>query len=157
MKKEKDFYQISQKLILENSLGEILLLKALERHGTYAGFYDFPGGRIHTDEFTVPLVKILEREVNEEIGQVRYKLNPRPVAISRHLIPAHISSLKRDVHVLYLMYEADYISGDIVISDEHAAYQWIDLTKADPAKYLKLGNLEGVLIYLNAMRVDNLV
>jgi 8-oxo-dGTP pyrophosphatase MutT (NUDIX family) len=147
-KSEKDFYQLSQKLILKNKKGEILLCKALEHHGTYAGYYDFPGGRIHVDEFTTPLTEALKREVREEIGDVQYKLNPRPVAVARHLIPAHISSLKRDVHNLYLLYEAEYISGEITLSHEHTGYKWVDLTREDPAKYLKSGNLEGLRMYL---------
>jgi 8-oxo-dGTP diphosphatase len=145
---EKDFYQISQKLILKNSAGEILLLKARDDHGTYVGFYDLPGGRIDVGEFTTPLPDILRREIDEEIGEVKYKLNPKPVAVSRHLIPANISSLKRDVHVLYLLYEADYISGEITISHEHTGYKWVNLTKENPARYLKLGNLEGMQMYL---------
>lgn len=146
----KDFYQISQKLILKNKAGEVLLLKALDNHGTYAGFYDLPGGRINVDEFTIPLTDVLEREVREEIGNIQYKLNSKPVAVARHLIPAHISALKRDVHNLYLLYKAEYVSGDIVLSHEHTGYKWVDLTKEDPAKYLKSGNLEGIRMYLNS-------
>lgn len=147
-KSEKDFYQISQKLILKNKSGQILLLKALDHHATYSGFYDFPGGRIHKDEFTVPFDKALNREVREEIGAVKYKLNPRPVAVSRHLISANVSSLKRDVHVLYLLYEADYISGDIIISDEHAGFIWEDPQVIELEKLLKSGNLDGLRMYL---------
>lgn len=147
-KSEKDFYQISQKLILKNKDGKILLLKALDFHGIYAGFYDFPGGRIHKDEFTIPLSDVLNREVKEEIGAVKYKLNPRPVAVARHLIPAKISSLKRDVHVLYLLYEADYTSGEINISDEHTGYIWEDPNTIELKKLLKSGNLDGLRMSL---------
>jgi 8-oxo-dGTP pyrophosphatase MutT (NUDIX family) len=153
MKKEPDFYQVSLKLILKNNNNEILLMKALPKD-TYGGFYDFPGGRVDMDEFSIPLPEVLKREVREEIGEVDYKLNPIPVAVARHLIPANISVHKRDVHVLYLLYEGTYSKGDITISHEHTGHEWVDLTKEDPEKFLKSGNLEGVKMYLKRNRVE---
>lgn len=146
-KKEYDYYQISQKLILWNDKGEALLLKALPKD-TYAGFYDLPGGRIDVGEFNTPLPDILKREVREEVGDIQYTLNPVPVAVGRHLIPANISSSGQDKHVLYLLYEGKYQSGEIKTSHEHTAYRWIDLKKEDPAKLLKSGNLEVLRMYL---------
>lgn len=144
---ERDFYQVSLKLALRNAKGEVLFMQAQDRD-TYAGFYDLPGGRINEDEFTVPLTDVVHREVREEIGDVAYELNPKPVAVGRHLIPARISKHKRDVHVLYLLYEGFYTSGDIIISHEHQGYQWLDPCAIDLAKYLKSGNLEVMRMYL---------
>ncbi|MFH0951910.1 MAG: NUDIX hydrolase [Patescibacteria group bacterium] len=146
-KKEFDYYQISQKLLLKNSKDEVLMLKALPKD-TYAGFYDFPGGRINTDEFTIPLPEVLQREVREEIGDVQYTLNTAPVAVGRHLIPANISRSGRDTHVLYLLYEGEYQSGEVTISHEHTGMKWVDLTKEDPEKLLSSGNLEVLQMYL---------
>jgi len=147
-KTPRDFYQISLKLILKNGKGEVLLMKA-QNKDTYAGFYDLPGGRINVDEFEVPLPDILRREVWEEIGDVEYDLNPRPVAVARHLIPASISVHKRDVHNLYLMYEGLYKSGGVTVSREHTSFMWINPREVDLEKYLKSGNLEGMRMYLN--------
>ncbi len=144
---ERDFYQVSLKLVLRNAKGEVLFLEAQNRD-TYAGYYDFPGGRINEDEFTVPLPEIVRREVREEIGDVEYELNPKPVAVGRHLIPADISKHKRDVHVLYLLYEGVYQGGDITISHEHQGYKWLDPRAIDLTKYLKSGNLEVMQMYL---------
>lgn len=143
----RDFYQISQKVILKNDQGEILLMKANNKD-TYAGFYDLPGGRINVDEFHVPLPEIVKREVLEEVGDIKYNLNPRPVAVARHLIPANVSIQKRDVHVLYLLYEATFISGEIKVSPEHTGFIWADPHKIELEKYLKSGNLEGLRMYL---------
>lgn len=145
---ERDFYQISLKFILKNDKGEVLLMKA-QNKDTYAGFYDLPGGRINVDEFTIPLTEAVQREVREEVGDIQYDLNPKPVAVARHLIPANISKHKREVHVLYLLYEGIYKKGDIVISYEHLGYMWANLNKIKLDKYLKSGNLEGVKMYLN--------
>lgn len=147
-KTPRDFYQISLKLILKNDSGEVLLMKA-QNKDTYAGFYDLPGGRINVDEFEVPLPDILRREVREEIGDVGYDLNPRPVAVARHLIPASISVHKRDVHVLYLLYEGLYKNGEVTVSREHTGFMWVDPRSVELERYLKSGNLEGMRMYLS--------
>ena len=146
-KPAREFYQISLKLTLRDSSGKILLMKAQEKD-YYGGYYDLPGGRINVDEFTIPLTDILRREVREEIGAIQYDLNPRPVAVARHMIPAHISSLKRDVPNLYLLYEAQYHGSEIAPSPEHTGFEWFDLKTTDFAKLLKSGNLEGLKMYL---------
>ncbi len=148
MKKvERDFYQVSLKLILNNDKGETLLMKALNT-GTYAGFYDFPGGRINVGEFEVPLPDIVRREVREEIGDVEYTLNPHPAAVARHLIPASISGLKSDIRVVYLLYEGAYSTGEVRMNHEHTGFRWLDLNKIDLEKYLTSGNLEGARMYV---------
>ena len=144
----KDFYQISLKVILKNKQGEVLILQAVD-NGSYAGYYDLPGGRINTNEFKVPLSKIIEREVFEEIGKIKYKLNEKPVAVGRHLIPRKYSSLKKDVHCFYAFFKADYISGEIKISEEHMGYKWVDLNTIKLENYFKSGILEGVKMYLS--------
>ena len=148
MKKENDFYQISLKVILKNDKGEILLLEA-NLEGSFAGYYDFPGGRIDTDEFTTPFYNIIKREIVEEVGNIDFNLNSKPVAVGRHLAPSTITKKDHDIHVLYLFFEAQYINGEINISNEHIGYKWVDLSKVNPAKLLKSGNLEGIKMYLS--------
>ena len=148
MKKEKDFYQISLKVIIKNENGEILLLNA-DPKGSFAGFYDFPGGRIDNDEFNTPFFDIIKREVLEEVGNIKFILSSKPVAVGRHLIPASMSKNDSDIHILYLFFEAKYLSGDINISNEHIGFKWADLSKEKPAKLLKSGNLEGIEMYLS--------
>jgi 8-oxo-dGTP diphosphatase len=147
MKKENDFYQISLKVILKNDKGEILLLKA-NLEGSFAGYYDFPGGRIDTDEFSTPFSDIIKREIIEEVGNINFTLDTKPVAVGRHLAPAAITKKDHDIHVLYLFFEAQYINGEINISNEHIGYKWVDFSKNEPAKLLKSGNLEGLKMYL---------
>lgn len=147
MNKIHDFYQVSLKVLLKNKKGEFLLLKA-RAQDTYGGFYDLPGGRIDVDEFSVSFSEIIKRELAEELGEVKYELNPKPVAIGRHLISAEHTRSNKDTHVFYAFFEAQYKGGDIKVSEEHEEYKWVDLTKVDRAKYLKSGNLEGVEMYL---------
>ena len=147
MGKEKDLYQISLKLFLKRNDGKILALKAVD-DGSYAGFYDLPGGRIDMDEFGKDFSEIIAREVAEEIGNVEFQLRQKPVAAGRHLIPASMTGSGKDVHVLYLFFEAKYLSGELKISSEHAGYQWLDLAVIDPSEYFTSGILEGVRMYL---------
>lgn len=157
MKKDKDFYQISLKVIIKNTKGEILLLNA-DPNGSFAGFYDFPGGRIDTDEFTTPFFDIIKREIVEEVGNIKFVLSSKPVAIGRHLIPASMSKNGSDIHILYLFFVAEYLSGDINISNEHIGFKWADFSKEEPAKLLKSGNLEGIKMYLsNTTEFENII
>lgn len=140
---EKDFYQVSLKLILKNGKNEVLCLKAVD-NGTYAGFYDFPGGRINRNEFVLPFDEIIKREASEEIGDVQFEINSELRGLGRHLIFEN----KKETHVLYIFFEAKYLSGDIKLSEEHTGYRWIDLKNIEPEEYFKSGILEGVKMYL---------
>jgi len=113
-----------------------------------AGFYDMPGGRIDTDEFTAGLEDILRRELMEEIGNAEVHIHLSPVAVSRGIISASRDHGGKDVHIFYVFFEADYNGGDIVISDEHTDHAWINLAEIDPKEYFNAGILEGVEMYL---------
>ena len=140
---QKDFYQISLKIILKNDKNEILILKDLET-SSFAGFYDLPGGRIDKDEFSTPFPEIIKREIKEECGNIKILLNKTPVATGRHLI-----SKEKEIHVLYLFFEARLLEGKIIISDEHEEYKWIKLDEINPEEYFKSGILEGIEMYIN--------
>lgn len=142
MPKERDFYQVSLKAFLKNKEGQILALKCVDT-GSCAGFYDLPGGRIDTDEFSTPYVEILQREIAEELGQnIQVKIKPTPVAIGRHLIPAHLTRAWNDVNVLYVFFEVFHIRGEFHISDEHQGMKWLDLNAISLEEYFTSGVLE---------------
>ena len=127
MPKEKDFYQVSLKAFIKNNEGKMLALKAVDT-GSIAGFYDLTGGRIDTDEFQTLYLDILKREIAEELGEnLEVEIKPTPVAIGRHLIPAHLTRAGKDTHILLVFFEAFYQGGDLRISDEHQSMQWLDL------------------------------
>ena len=145
----KDFYQVSLKIILKNEQGQILVLKGHPR-GSFAGFYDLPGGRIEEDEFSIPLDLIIEREIKEEIGEVDVEIGLKPVAVGRHLIPAAMTEEKKDLHLLYVFFEAKLRSGQVSISNEHDGYKWLSLNDINLADFFKSGILEGIKMYLNS-------
>ena len=148
MLKNRDRYQVSLKALITNEHGEVLALNALQT-GSFAGYFDLPGGRIDVGEFTVPFVDILRREIREELGDIAVEINQVPVAVGRHLIAAE--SEKSDgesIHVLYLFFEASYQGGSIQTSAEHSGFRWLDLHKHKLPDLFKSGLLEGVLMYV---------
>jgi len=149
MSDQMDFYMVSLKVILKNDQGEILCLKGVQ-NGSFAGYYDLPGGRIDVSEFETPYSVILNREIEEELGKIEYQLTAnKPVAIGRHLLPAkYTSSKEKDLHILYVFFEADYTGGDLKISDEHDGLKWINLSEIKLEEYFKSGILEGINMYL---------
>ncbi|MDP3779216.1 MAG: NUDIX hydrolase [bacterium] len=150
VEQKQDFYHVSLKLLLKNSEGHVLILKAPEEFSSMSGFYDVPGGRIDRDEFETKLEIILRREVKEEIGDVDVRINLNPIAVSRGMIHAsrRRDAGKEDIHIFYVFFEADFKGGDVRISDEHAGHEWVSLTGINRKKYFTGGILEGIEMFL---------
>lgn len=139
---------MSLKALVTNEHGEVLALNAVPS-GSFAGYFDLPGGRIDVEEFTVPLVEILRREIREELGDIAVDISEVPVAVGRHLIAAESDKGNGEsIHVLYLFFEAKYKGGSIRTSAEHSGFRWLDLHKHKLPDLFKSGLLEGVLMYV---------
>lgn len=152
MPKQRDRYQVSLKALIANELGEILALNAVPT-GSFAGYFDLPGGRVDVGEFSTPFIEVLRREIREELGDIVVDISETPVAVGRHLIAAE--SDKGDgesIHLLYLFFEARYQGGVIRASKEHAGFRWLDLRKHKLPDLFKSGLLEGVSMYLRHLR-----
>lgn len=143
---EKDFYQISLKLILKDKQGRVLILKA-EDNSSFAGYWDLPGGRIDDNEFSIDFKEIIKREIIEEVGNIDFSIDDKPVALSRAILkkPDHNGNL---IKILYVMFTGEYFSGDIKISQEHTEYKWFDLKSEKLEDYFVSGILEGLKMYL---------
>ncbi|MFA6896700.1 MAG: NUDIX hydrolase [Patescibacteria group bacterium] len=140
------FFNISLKLILENEQGEILGLKCVNE-GILAGFYDFPGGRINSDELQTPHKEIIAREMQEEVGgEVKYEVDFRPVSTGKYIY--YSETLGRDNCIFMIFFKAKYHGGKIRISEEHSGYKWLDLKSESASKYFTGGFLEGVERFL---------
>jgi 8-oxo-dGTP pyrophosphatase MutT (NUDIX family) len=144
-----DLYQISLKAIIKNSRGEVLCLKMGE-DSAFAGYYDLPGGRIDEVEVKMDFQEILLREIHEELGEsVVVKVKTNPVAVSRGVLEAKSDLSEPEKHVLYLFFEADFLSGDIVLSDEHKEYSWLEIQPQSADTYFTAGMLAGINNYLH--------
>lgn len=139
-------YQVSLKIILKNTEGKILILKNAAGTGEQ-DYYDLPGGRINKNEFETPYETLITRELAEEVGKkVTYELSLDPVSFARHSFFS--KRTKKDTQVLYLVFEARYLSGDVSISDEHSDFQWVFLEKLSLKKYFWKGMLEALERYI---------
>lgn len=143
---KRDWYQVSLKLILKNAKNAVLTLKTLHT-GNFAGYYDLPGGRIDVDEFSASFEDILKREVKEEIGDIDFRMQMIPVAAAR----ASFMDSNKDIRILYLFFEGEYIGGDIRVSNEHADYLWVNLNTIDPTTYFMPGIREGIGMYMTRL------
>jgi 8-oxo-dGTP pyrophosphatase MutT (NUDIX family) len=114
MKKIHGIYWVAFRLLLKKD-GKFLFLRTSQK-----GTLDLPGGRADIDEGKVPIKKILEREIKEELGsEIKYRLGGPALQYRRY-------SVKYKMYVLTTAYRADYISGPIFLSQEHRSYEWID-------------------------------
>lgn len=122
MTKNYATYWVAFKMLLEKD-GKFLFLTVADK---ILGFslLDLPGGRADENEGVVPIKKILEREVREELGNnIKYKIG-EPIFQYRRYNPI------KTIYNLITVYEGKYISGSIKLSFEHTKYQWLD-----PKKY----------------------
>jgi len=143
MKKQNpDKFQISLKVLLTNDQGENLILKDISKSKNWKNKYDLPGGRINKKEIGVDFHQLIDREIQEEIGQkVKYKLRPDPVAISKCHYPNEPSKF-------FVLFEAKYLSGQIKFSQEHSGYKWIKLTRKNVKKLFSSVLAKLILNYL---------
>jgi len=125
--------EVSLKILLKNKNGEYLLLNARDDNPNFRKKYDLPGGRMCTAELNHgDFHQLIKREVKEEIGSVKYKLRLNPVSLSKFSLKTKFKP-SRD-GVLYILFEAEYQSGEIKISDEHIGYKWTKLNKGNIKK-----------------------
>ena len=127
---------IAFKVILKNQAGEILALEA-RADGLMHGYYDLPGGRTDEHEVGKDISEIITREITEELGDIEYKLDSRPITIVSWMWPEN-----RPITFIY--YLADFISGEIQISDEHLSYKWIEYSEQNIDKYFTSWHLKAM-------------
>jgi 8-oxo-dGTP pyrophosphatase MutT (NUDIX family) len=110
MKRDFATYHVGLKILLRNGK-KVLFLRSDNKR-----WWDQPGGRIDNVEDTVPLEKIIAREVKEELGNIKYVLG-KPLFQFRRF---------GKMGNLLTIYDAQYVSGKIKLSVEHSGYKWID-------------------------------
>ena len=114
MKKNYAVYWVAFKILLRKG-NKILFLRC-----SGGGTWDLPGGRADSDEGKVPLKKILEREIKEELGnKIKYRIGNPAFQYRRY-------SAKKKIYNLLTVYEGKYVSGSVKLSSEHNAYEWIN-------------------------------
>lgn len=118
----EDTFHLGIKALLRNGGGEILLLRVnpAKLNGARRDYWDLPGGRVQKGQ---TVLDTLKREVTEETGitNVRSAKNIGMV-LSNIRIPL---SENETVGLVLGIHECMIPDGsNIVLSDEHIAYDW---------------------------------
>jgi 8-oxo-dGTP diphosphatase len=100
-------FQVGQKAFIERN-GEVLIVFFPN------GWLDLPGGRI--DEGETDLVEALKREVREE------------TTLEIEVGAPFATWLSPGNKVYLVGYRCRYVSGEVVLSDEHVSYRWVNRT-----------------------------
>lgn len=131
------FFQITQKIFLKKN-GLLLVCRDKK-----SGHGDLPGGRMDQEEFFMDWMRSLEREVREELGKdFKVSINPKPILIHKHRVN------DGNHPCIIIGYEAEWISGEIQISDEHDFFEWVDPKNFKPETLFSEYMLETIEEYL---------
>jgi len=137
---EKDWYFVAVKLFLRD--GNKLLIT----HDIF-GSWDLPGGRIKKDEFSKQLESIIDRKVEEELGEgVQYELGEPKVFFRVERDEQGLGGQK--VRIFAVGYDAKYLGGEVRLGGHHDKMEWVELDSFNPEKYFTGGWLTGVKDYL---------
>jgi 8-oxo-dGTP diphosphatase len=94
--------------------GKVLALRRSPSNLAGPGLWETVSGRVeHGEE---PYAAVL-REINEESGLV-VEIEPRPIAA--------YAATRRGQPMIVILYRGRYVSGDVRLSEEHDAFEWLD-------------------------------
>ena len=106
--------------VIINNQGKILILRRSSDE-YYAGLWDFPGGTVEKGE---TLQQAAAREVKEECG-LEIKLEKNYFYIYHYQ--------DRDLNIYD--FKADFVSGEVVLSEEHTEFKWISKDEYKTLEY----------------------
>ena len=106
-------FALSVKVVVRDSAGKCLVIKRSSNSKGNPGRWEFPGGKLDPGEsFDVGLL----REVREETA-LTISLQ-RALGVTQSELP--------DRHLVHLIMEATLRSGEVVLSEEHEDYAWVE-------------------------------
>lgn len=115
-------FHVGLKVLLVNDRDEFLLLKAVSQNSSWHNTWDLPGGRINQDEIDIDFHEIIDREIKEEVGEIKYNLRPDPVALAK------CKYENDDSERFFILFEAKYLNGEIKLCHEHSEHAWMKIT-----------------------------
>lgn len=93
---------------------KVLAMRRAANKDAGAGLWETLSGRVELSEEPLDAVK---REIAEECG-LEVRLEPRPLTT--------YSAQRNDKPMIVIVYRAHYLSGDVIMSDEHDDFAWLD-------------------------------
>ncbi len=138
---QKDAYFVAVKLFLEKE-DSLFIFK------DKFGCWDLPGGRIKKHEFETPLKDVIRRKMIEEVGEeLQYSFDERPDVLMRHE-RIEASPGNPTVRIFGIGYRAQWLGGEVRLSDAHTEMKLVDIKNFKPEEYFTDGWLKGVQEYL---------
>jgi len=107
-------YQVATKALLFQGDKLLVLL-------TPDGGIDFPGGRVDATEVDLSWHQALRRELDEEIGSAVQVTIGRTLFVTKRTFNHN----EHTTRIAAIFFACEYVSGDITLSDEHSAHQWM--------------------------------
>ena len=130
-------FQLTQKLFLRDK--DHLLVLRDKKSGTG----DLPGGRMTEGEFFGDWRISLMREIEEELGtSLTLEIDPEPVFTKKHRVE------EGNFPCIILAYRANFLTGEIRLSDEHDYFEWVDLKTYNPKILFSAYMLDAVEFYI---------
>ncbi len=93
--------------------GKVLTMRRAASKDAGAGLWETLSGRLDVGEDPLAAVK---REITEECG-LEVVLEPRPLTV--------YTAERKGLPMVVVVYRARYVSGEVVMSDEHDNYAWL--------------------------------
>jgi len=144
--KDYAYFQISIKVLISQKDKYLILT-------TPDNYIDFPGGRVDNDEVELSFIDCLNREVKEECGpNFKLKINNVIFCSKRRYTKNKLTH-----NILALFYSADYLSGDLQLSDEHSKFSWLSLNdlRNNKNNFMSIDEYEQIYQYYDGL--DNLL
>lgn len=138
------FFQITLKVFLHRNKAEPEFLVLRDKDSQVG---DLPGGRLSEMEIYEPFKDSIAREMREELGDVSYKLVEEPAFYFGHRI-------RNGGHpALGIAFTAEYLGGEIRLSDEHDWMAWVPAATYAPAPLFEEHMLSAVLRFQNSFHL----
>lgn len=115
------YFGVATKAIIKKADKYLVLFKS-EIEDISPNEIDIPGGRL---EFGEGAEEALKREVREETGLEVEILRPSQTW----------SLIKDDLHLFGVTFLAEYVSGEVELSNEHKSYRWIEIKEVLDSDY----------------------
>lgn len=117
-------YKLVAKAIIFDQQDRVLILhrSEVERKTIRSHGFDFPGGGLEVDE---TILEGLAREVFEETGLVTEVVAPASVH----------DEIQNEKHLVIIKFACNNPKGDLLLSEEHDAYDWVSLQQLPNSRY----------------------
>jgi hypothetical protein len=113
------------------------------------GRWDISGGRMQNFEFNKPLPSVADRKMTEKVGSdVKFELGGPKVFFR---VERYEHGVDQKVRIFAVGYEAEYISGEIKLGDNHDDFKWVDVNTFKPEDSFEGGWEIGLREYLESL------